>query len=121
MGKFRQNICSLYRLPYDDTSKKKNKPVSGHNRFNVAFLWPGRGWCWSAEGVWLPEHGREFQISELLSTDSYDSTETPLSLFGSEHHITHIYMYTNKNQTDIKILKIMQTNIDRIFSFQSLS
>lgn len=37
MRKFRKKICSLYRLTYDDISKKKDKLVSDHNRFNIAF------------------------------------------------------------------------------------
>lgn len=121
MGKFRNKIYSLYRLPYDDSSKKKDKPflvrkVSDHDRCNNAFYGLEEGDAdllkWS--------DSLNMEGSSKFLNDFLQIAMTPQRLHCL-YLVMNAILYANKNQIDKKILKIMQTNIDRKFLFQNLS
>lgn len=116
MGKLRKRIYSLYRLPYDDTSKKKDKPVSDHDGFNIAFHGLEEGDADLLKGF----DSLNMEESSKFLNDFPQMTMTPQRLH-SLYLVVNTILYTNKNEIDIKILKILQTNIDRIFLFLSLS
>lgn len=121
MGKFRNKIYSLYRFPYDDSSKKKDKPflvrkVSDNDRFNTAFYGLEEGDAnllkWS--------DSLNMEDSSKFLNDFPQIAMTPQK-FHCLYLVVNTILYTNRSQIDIKILKIMQTNKDKKFLFQSLS
>lgn len=116
MGKFRKKICSLYRLSYDDTSKKKDKAVSDHDRFNIAFHGLEEGDADLLKGF----YSLNMEESSKFLYDFPQIAMTPQRLHCF-YLVVSTILYINKKQIDMKISKIVQTNTDTMFLFQSLS
>lgn len=90
MQKLRKKICSFYRLPYDDTSKKKDRPVSDHDRFNIAIYGPEEGDADLLKGFdsLNMEESSKFP-NDFPQIAMTPHTEVPLSISSSEHHAVY--------------------------------
>lgn len=63
MGKLRKKsfVCMGFHMMILQRQRKNQSVIEA---VQYCLFCSGKWWSWSAEGVWLPEHGREIQTSE---------------------------------------------------------